>query len=564
MATHRIVHLVLGDRRAQAARRLAVAAAESGAEVRLVATGKPAGELPGVDVTAVPDAPAARRLLLGPGAPAPGATLIAGNAAALPVAWEVARRRRDVTVTTAPAVEPGRRPAEADLAVLTPWYPGPDDDLAGAFVRATTSAVRPGFDRVLTVHSEGWFYPAAQFPVDEVESAAGRLAAAGATVTVSDTPLGELARLAVPCPTPGDYPTWIDAHVRVLRAALPTGRIEAPVVHAHTGVYAGCQAVALARPDARVVVTEHASFLPRLFKQPGVRRRYAAVVRRADVVLCVGTVLRDYLAAQFPAYAEKFQVVPNPIDFDAFAVRPEPVTALHRWLYLGRLVEEKGVLTLLEAFAQVAAADPAPVLTLVGAGPLAAEVRRRVADAGLADRVSLREPVAPDQVNRLLHEHDLLVHLSRKETFGMTVLEAVASGMPVLVTACEGPSETLAGLEKQVGSMVEITDDPAVVVTAYRELTRRLPELGLAAARAELRDRYGNEAVAARLRRWYHEPIERPGELAPQPRPGLAGRVYDSLLAGAARRPSLRYEIALRRLRRGAVRARQALKARRR
>jgi glycosyltransferase involved in cell wall biosynthesis len=520
MSTDRIVYLVLGERRAQAARRLATGA-------RLVSSAAD---------------------LRGAGAPAPDATLVAGNAAAIPVVWEIARRRPDLTLATAPDTEPGRRPAEADLAVITPWYPGPDDDLAGAFVKATTTAVRSGFERVLTVHSEGWFYPSADYDVDEIEAATGRLAAAGATVSVTDAPLGELARLAVPCPTPGDYATWIDAHVRALRAVLPTGRIEAPVVHAHTGIYGGAQAAALARPDARIVVTEHTSFLPRIFKQPGVRRRYAAVVRRADVVLCVGSVLRDYLAEQFPKHAGKFHVVPNPVDFDAFAVRPQPVTALHRWLYLGRLVKEKGVLTLLEAFAQVAADDPEPTLTLVGAGPLADDVRRRVAEAGLAERVRLLDPVPPDQVNGLLHEHDLLVHLSHKETFGMTVLEAVASGTPVLVTACEGPSETLAGLEKQVGSVIEITEDPAVVVAAYRELAGRLSDLNLPAARAELRDRYGNEAVAAKLNRWYHEPVDHPGETSPAPGPGLPGRIYAALLARAARRPSLRYEIALRRL----------------
>jgi glycosyltransferase involved in cell wall biosynthesis len=531
MSSDRIVYLVVGERRAQAARRLA-------GDARLV------------------DSPDALR---GAGAPAEGATLVAGNAAAIPAVWEIVRRRRDLTVATAPGAEPGRRPAEADLAVLTPWYPGPDDDLAGAFVRATTTAVRPGFERILTVHSEGWFYPSATYDVDEVEAATGRLAAAGATVTVTDTPLGELARLAVPCPTPGDYATWIDAHVRALGAVLPTGRIEAPIVHAHTGVYGGAQAVALARPDARIVVTEHTSFLPRIFKQPGVRSRYATVVKRADVVLCVGTVLRDYLAEQFPKYADKFHVVPNPVDFDAFAVRSEPVTALHRWLYLGRLVEEKGVLTLLEAFAQVAADDPAPSLTLVGAGPLADQVRRRVAEAGLAERVRLLDPVPPDQVGALLHEHDLLVHLSRKETFGMTVLEAVASGTPVLVTACEGPSETLAGLEKQVGALIEITDDPAVVVAAYRELSGGLSDLDLAAARAQLRDRYGNEAVAARLDRWYREPVDRPGEVPAPPRePGLPGRVYARLLAGASRRSSPRSEIALRRLRRRFSKGRKA------
>jgi len=104
---------------------------------------------------------------------------------------------------------------------------------------------------------------------------------------------------------------------------------------------------------------------------------------------------------------------------------------------------------------------------------------------------------------RHLHEHDLLVHLSQYETFGMTVVEAVASGMPVLVSRCGGPQETLAGIEDAAGATVPVGDGVADVVAAYRELRERLPRLDPARARDVMVRRYSQTAVGAALAETY-------------------------------------------------------------
>jgi glycogen(starch) synthase len=388
-----------------------------------------------------------------------------------------------------------------------------------------------------------------------VDAAAHRISA----VTVVDTEQGELSRIPVPSDTSAGYPAWMDDHVRAMRAALPTGRIEAPVIHAHTGMYGGVAAAALARPDARVVLIEHATFLAKVFRRPGARHRYAAALHRADAVLCVGPGLRDYLAAEFPPYAGKLHVVPNPIDFDTFAVRERPPDDLRRWLYVGRLVEHKGVRLLLEAFGVVAAEDPALTLTLVGSGPLEAELRERAAELGVADRVRVHPPVPPDGIPALLTGHDLLVHLSSIETFGLTVIEAIATGTPVLAARNEGTQETIAGLHGRAGLLIDPGTDPSAVAEAYRDLRRRLPDLDLPGARAELRARYGREAVAARLRYFHTGVLERPepepGHVAPQVRARtvadlvlrrVPGKVLDRLLAAARRRSGPGLEVMVR------------------
>jgi glycogen(starch) synthase len=548
-----IVYLALGGRRIQAAIRYAESTA--GPLTLVVATQADLPVPPGVTVHrfAPGQVRAVRRFLLAADGPLRDADLlIAGDPEATPVTWAIARRRPGLAVHFEPSPDPARRPAEADLAVVTPWYPAPDDTFAGAFVQASTAAIRDDFGRVAVLHTQSWFYSPRGVRGQVVGVAAERQAARSGNAVVLDTGLGELTRVAVPIASGDTYPQYAEAQVNALRAALPTGRIEAPLVHAHTGMMGGVVAARLARPDARIVVTEHASFLAKVFAQPGGRRRYGEMLARVDALLCVSRSLHDQLSAYFPAHTGKLRIVPNAIDFDRFAVRAAPPAEPLRWLYVGRLMAAKGVLTLVDGFAQIAAEDPRVTLTLVGAGALEEDLAKRVASLGLGDRVTLRPPVPSDQVAGLMHEHDLLVHASRLETFGMTVIEAVATGTPVLVARSQGPAETLAGLEERAGGLFEPTEDPEVIAAAYRELRARFDSLDLPGARAELLARYGFAAVAAQLREIYTSPR---GDRGPQLRPLPADRPFGQRLAARLSAPGPEAVLRrLRRIRRGLVR----------
>jgi glycosyltransferase involved in cell wall biosynthesis len=455
--------------------------------------------------------------------------LVAGDMEAMPVVEEARRVRPDLRTALEPSAEPSRRTAEADLAVVTPWYPSPDDPFAGAFVRAATGAIAGDFERIATLHTENWYYSPGGLAGTLIRTAFDRQVKRTGGRVVLDTDEGELTRVATPFVLNGNYAVWARAQIDRLRAALPTGRIEAPLVHAHTGHYAGVVATALARADARIVVTEHASFLPKVFRQKKALKLYGDMLARADRMLCVSPYLHDQVAEQFPEYASKLRIVPNPIDFDEFAVRPEPPAEPLRWLYVGRMTQPKGVRTVVEAFARIAAEEPRATLTLIGDGPLREGLRPRIAELGLTDRITQRPSVPPEEVAGHMHRHDLLVHASPLETFGMTIVEAVATGTPVLVARSQGPAMTLAGLDGVAGALFDVTDDPAVVADAYRRLRSAWSGLDLAAARASLRARYGRAEVAARLREVYAEvlaerpvvtgPVE-PAAPVPMPAPG--------------------------------------------
>jgi glycogen(starch) synthase len=170
------------------------------------------------------------------------------------------------------------------------------------------------------------------------------------------------------------------------------------------------------------------------------------------------------------------------------------------------MVELKGVNWLVEAFAQCHAQDPTLKLTMVGEGPLRKPLTARVAELGLSDAVDLPGSIPHEQALDLMREHDLLVHPSRYETFGMTIVEGIAAGMPVLVTRCGGPEKTLAGIEDAAGELIDVEENAESISDGYRRLRDRFDSSGLDLKRAQeqLAAQYGYEAVAqAHYRLWF-------------------------------------------------------------
>ncbi|MFI1400222.1 glycosyltransferase [Streptomyces sp. NPDC020681] len=551
-----VLYLALGTYRVRAAREHVKELASSGSQVVLVVadceewaeTADELSRLDRVDVVRLgldkhgSAWSAAKKLVADKSGPfATADVLIAGDAHALPTAWAALKRRPELRLQLEPANTDAHAAEPADLAVLTPWYPSPNNPYAGSFVQAMTAAVADQFDRITVFHTEDWggrAYPALN---DAIKVTQDRLRERRDLIPVVDSPEGTVVRVPAPLAHRKNYASWVGNQEKALMAALPTGKIEAPVVHAHTGIYGGVLALHLARPDARVVVTEHSSFLDKVFAQPAAHELYEAVLKRADAFLCVSGKLRDQIAKEFPAYADKLSVVPNMIDFERFTPGPERSAELLSWLYVGRLVKPKGVDELLEAFALVAREEPRATLTLVGHGVREEDLAARVEELGLGERVSLLPPVPPEDVNALMHRHDLLVHPSKGETFGMTVVEAVASGLPVLATRSGGPQESLAGIESRSGALMDISDNPRIIADAYWQLVKDAGGIDLPAAREVLESRYGTEAVAKQLLAVYEgvplPAAETAGEAGEQPAADVSS-VTESAQASAVKAPA--------------------------
>lgn len=266
-------------------------------------------------------------------------------------------------------------------------------------------------------------------------------------------------------------------------------------VHAHVGIVSGSLVHSWPEGSYRLFVYEHASFIVALLQQDAsARAEYARTVARAQRVFCVNPTMVEAMQNLFPRSHDKFRFHPNAVDFGRFD-RKERAAPLTRWLYVGNLKPSKGTRRLLDAFEMAMDRWGDVSLTVVGSG----------IDGGWLEShrfekaVQLLPPLPPRQIPEVMSEGDLLVHLSEGETFGLTCLEAIAAGMPVLATSTEGSETTIRPVIDEAGTLLDQNLTPDDVVEAYGELRDLPPRLDLESARDHLQTQFAPRSVADRL-----------------------------------------------------------------
>jgi glycosyltransferase involved in cell wall biosynthesis len=140
---------------------------------------------------------------------------------------------------------------------------------------------------------------------------------------------------------------------------------------------------------------------------------------------------------------EVIQLVENGVDLAAWYPRSEAARAPDqptRFVFIGRLVDWKAVDLLLAAFARLPGAVQ---LDIIGDGPMMSAWSALARQLGTADRVRFHGWLAQADAARRLRDSDVLVLPSIYECGGAVVLEAMATGLPVIATAWGGPADYL-------------------------------------------------------------------------------------------------------------------------
>ena len=140
----------------------------------------------------------------------------------------------------------------------------------------------------------------------------------------------------------------------------------------------------------------------------------------------VKTALEEYGIA-----TDRIEVVPNGIDYERYH-RPAVESTPGRLVTVGRLCKRKGQGDLLRGFARLNRAHSSTTLDIVGAGPRRANLEALAAELDIAESVTFHGFVSEQQKIRLLNEAELFVFGSHQEGFGIGILEAMATGLPVV------------------------------------------------------------------------------------------------------------------------------------
>lgn len=235
--------------------------------------------------------------------------------------------------------------------------------------------------------------------------------------------------------------------VRTMRSLRPD------VVHSRN--WGGIEAVPAARLAGvpMVVHSEHGYELDSLERLPYRRRIFRqAAYAMADAVFTNSSELRDYHMRQAWVSGDTVRVICNGVDTNRFKPEPRLRQQLREELRLpkdsllvgsvGRLVAIKDHVTLLKAVSSLAGQGLNLKVLIVGAGPEMVKLQRHVAeDANIVSRVIFMG--ASDRVPELLNAMDVFVLPSRGEGMSNTLLEAMATALPVVASRVGGNPELI-------------------------------------------------------------------------------------------------------------------------
>src|SRR6266498_142671 len=263
------------------------------------------------------------------------------------------------------------------------------------------------------------------------------------------------------------------------------------LIHAHDWVVGRAAVELKNRLGLPLISTIHATEIGRGGSLDGEYRRKVRdierlLVEQSDGIICCSNYMLDHIQHVLGSVKTKVRVIPNGVESSRFNGGRQPQLILAGIsedrkiiLYVGRIVREKGIFTLLDALEKLRKQGKDVSLVFVGEGPLKEDLAKEVLRRKLSDRVKLAGFVDEKKLVSLYNSSDVFVLASHYEPFGMVVLEAMASRIPVVVSDVGGLSEIVE--DGITGVKVPSSDPHALAegilrVLENRELSERLKE----------------------------------------------------------------------------------------
>ncbi len=209
------------------------------------------------------------------------------------------------------------------------------------------------------------------------------------------------------------------------------------------------------------------------------------LLRHAAAVTAPSRVVLEELRAELDLLAPA-TVLPNAVDLAEFEIAPPAPDPLGPYLFTaGRLVEQKGIDLLLRAYAQARGQLGAQRLVIAGDGPEGEMLARLATDLGLDGEVSFTGAVGRRRLAELMRGAEAFAFPSRREAFGIALLEAMAAGTPAIAAQVGGIPEFARDGEN---ALLVPPEDPGALAAALvrlagdGELRSRLADGGRAQA----------------------------------------------------------------------------------
>jgi N-acetyl-alpha-D-glucosaminyl L-malate synthase BshA len=311
---------------------------------------------------------------------------------------------------------------------------------------------------------------------------------------------------------PYDLALAVRMHEVVLSHKLDLLHCHYAIPHA-TSAWIAKEMLGTTRSDIRVVTTLHGTDITIVGQDPSFKPITKFSIEKSDGLTAVSRYLQAETLTTFGCTACRIEVIPNFIDPDVYdrsrytSILDEQLDSDTRVLmHISNFRPVKRVRDVVAVFARVAKRIPS-VLVMVGDGPDRSDAEAAARELGVADRVFFLgkiETVAP-----LLAGADVFLLPSTNESFGLSALEALASGVPVIGSNAGGLPEVVrdgeTGILCAVGD-VDAMSDATIELLEDRTRWQAMSETAAADARA----RFSLDDIVADYEAFYEYALGRP------------------------------------------------------
>ncbi len=369
------------------------------------------------------------------------------------------------------------------ILILSKWYPNPSDPQLGIFVQNQAQLISQQFDvSVIYIHS--------------IPNSAERYL----VKSIKNSGVNEIRVYY----KQSQFFKKLQHFFKYRKAQkIGLGQLAKPVdlVHVHVPVRPAILALhLLKRKQTPFLITEHWSgHLNGQFegKPFFYKAFYKNILKKACTVTVVSQVLLEKIA---PLLKKDPIVIPNVIlaSPKKEAKKTKDFTQIISVSDLNN--KTKNITGLLMGFQKALLLNSKLKLTIIGDGPDKKLVVEKIRQLSLENNVVLMGRKTQTEVLSLLPKFHFYICNSNVETFGMTVAEALASGLPVICTRCGGPE---AFVNKQNGILIPIKDEPSLT-SAIIEMNSNFQSYEHKQIRKRINDKFGKAVILDKWKKTYH------------------------------------------------------------
>ncbi|MDQ3189995.1 MAG: glycosyltransferase [Bacteroidota bacterium] len=270
------------------------------------------------------------------------------------------------------------------------------------------------------------------------------------------------------------------------------------IIHAHFGLWAGNAAMLISKKfNIPYVVTEHTSYFAEKKYSNYELRILASVYELSSKLIVVSDFLKQEIKKAL-GIKKDFTIIPNMIDVDKFKYMPN-IKKKKQIISVGALIKTKGCKNLIKGFKNLLINHPDYLLIIIGDGPDKNDLIKLIKNLNLQEKVILKGTLSPEEIAIILNESVCYALASEFETFGISYIEALACGIPVVATKCGGPEGYV---NETNGILCEINDENQIT-SALEKIILNIHHYNPSHLSLEIKKEFSKERVTSLLKEVY-------------------------------------------------------------